>query len=280
MNRKQRTTINERYRMKWEKAFIPAISRALKSQIKSFVNDIRTQDIGYAQSRLTYQLLNMKMAIAIKKLYRVAGVDAANRELRKRRQEPMIKGRTFGFNEDWTVEIENYFRLHLYDKVVIPITEKTKADLLSKIQQMVRDGESVEWLVQQVSDDTFTRYRAERIAITESTRAVNFGQQLGAQKSKFKLEKEWVTVGDDRVRHTHILLDGKRVGEFEEFKPGLQFPGDPNGGKGETINCRCHLEYHALRDGRGRLIPKEPGGNVRISRELRREFREIVEALN
>jgi uncharacterized protein with gpF-like domain len=279
MTRRQRTDINENYRKKWEAAFYSPVLRALKYQISSFTRDVVSQGIGYAQSRLTYQILNEKMAIVINGLYRVAGVDAANRELRKRKQEPMVKGRTFGFNQEWANQINDYFRIHLYDKTVLPITQTTKEQLLAKIQEMINEGESIEWLVQQVQDKGFTDWRARMIARTESNRAINYGQQIGAEKSKFKLNKEWVSVHDDRTRHSHLLLDGKVVGELEEFKPGLQFPGDPNGAKEETINCRCHLEYHSVRDARGRLIPKEPN-KIRVTQAVRQEFQDIIAALN
>jgi uncharacterized protein with gpF-like domain len=147
---------------------------------------------------------------------------------------------------------------------------------------MIDNGESIEWLVQQVQDKGFTDWRARMIARTESNRAINYGQQIGAEKSKFKLNKEWVAVNDNRTRLSHSDhggLDGTIVGEFEEFKPGLQFPGDPNADKKETINCRCHLEYHSVRDARGRLIPKEPN-KIRITQSVRQEFQDIIAALN
>jgi SPP1 gp7 family putative phage head morphogenesis protein len=279
MTRRQRTAINDNYRKKWEAAFYSPVLRALKYQISSFISDVKKEGLTVAQSRLTYQILNEKMAIVISGLYRVAGVDAANRELRKRKQEPMIKGRTFGFNAEWAAQIQDYFRMHLFDKVVLPITETTKEQLQRKIQEMIDNGESIEWLVQQVKDKDFTDWRARMIARTESNRAINYGQQIGAEKSKFKLNKEWVAVHDDRTRHSHLLLDGKIVGEFDEFKPGLQFPGDPNGAPGETINCRCHLEYHSVRDANGRLIPKEPN-KIRVTQAVRQEFQDIIAALN
>ena len=51
--------------------------------------------------------------------------------------------------------------------------------------------------------------------------------------------KQWVSSRDDRVRDSHVLLDGEIVGITEDFKPGLSAPGDPSADPSETIRCRC-----------------------------------------
>ena len=56
--------------------------------------------------------------------------------------------------------------------------------------------------------------------------------------------KEWVTVGDDKVREAHRKANGQRVKNHEKFIVGgeeLLCPGDPNGSAENVINCRCYM---------------------------------------
>lgn len=278
MTRGQRSKLNERYRQKWENAFYEPILKALKSQISSFTSDVKNYGLSTASSRLSGQVFNDKMALVISKLYRIAGLDSANRTLKALKQEATEKRSTFGFNAEWTQEIQDYFRLHLFNKVVAPITETTREQIARKINEMIERGESIEWLVQQLQSDELTAWRVRMIARTESNRAINNGAQMAVSKSKFKVVKEWVAVHDSRTRHSHSLLDGKVVAENEEFKPGLKYPGDPNGSAKETINCRCHAEYRLLRDKKGRLIPKQ-GGRIIVSSRARGLFNDLIDAL-
>lgn len=63
-------------------------------------------------------------------------------------------------------------------------------------------------------------------------------------------EKRWVSRKDDRVRHAHLIADGQTVPIYEPFIVGgfpLQFPGDPLGPPGQTINCRCTIVASGVR---------------------------------
>lgn len=58
------------------------------------------------------------------------------------------------------------------------------------------------------------------------------------------IKKEWVTVGDARVREGHLAADGQKVSTNDPFIVGgeaLRWPGDAQLGAslGNIINCRC-----------------------------------------
>jgi hypothetical protein len=94
--------------------------------------------------------------------------------------------------------------------------------------------------------------RATMIARTELAAAVNGGSlaatKIAAGVANATATKTWMTApGAVYPRHEDYEgLDGQTVGLDELFDVGgseLQYPGDPDGDPGETINCRCTLEY-------------------------------------
>lgn len=263
--------------MKYEKQYVGPINDAIKSQISSFVKDLNSHGLGFAQSRLSGAVLNEKIGEVISSLYIRAGIAKASQVYQQISREPNKKG--FGFNAEWTNKIKDYFTMHLFDKVISRISYTTKVMISQKISQMVQQGLGIDWLAETVSNSEFTTWRARMIARTESNRAINYGAQLGAETSGFQTQKEWVAVHDDRTRHSHYLLDGKKVGVNDEFKDGLAYPGDPNGDPAETINCRCHVEYTAQRTPQGYLIPANGRPIQRVrNRQRLRQILELVQS--
>lgn len=97
-----------------------------------------------------------------------------------------------------------------------------------------------------------SKSRATTIARTELARAANGGSlaatRLVARATGASYRKTWRTApGAPHPRHEDYEgLDGQQVGLEEPFEVGgdeLQFPGDPGGDPGETINCRCTMTY-------------------------------------
>lgn len=99
------------------------------------------------------------------------------------------------------------------------------------------------------------RARAENIARTETTRALNQAEfesvkQVVASGSVANeaARKEWDSSGDSRVRSSHRAMDGQRVGLDEPFvSPSgerLMYPGDTSLGATtkEVASCRCRLK--------------------------------------
>lgn len=89
--------------------------------------------------------------------------------------------------------------------------------------------------------------RAMLISVNEANVLGNYRQQIEAVKSGKKY-KTWMTMRDDKVRHTHMEVNGARMGIFDTFKVGkydMSFPKDESLGAGqeEVANCRCVLHY-------------------------------------
>lgn len=84
--------------------------------------------------------------------------------------------------------------------------------------------------------------RAKTIARTEGHRIQQTSTRDAQQAAKKKgadVLKQWDAALDGRTRDSHARVDGEIRELDEKFSNGLMFPGDPNGGAAEVVNCRC-----------------------------------------
>jgi hypothetical protein len=97
------------------------------------------------------------------------------------------------------------------------------------------------------------RYRAENIARTETMTSLHEAQQQSIEQAvadgvvdQTAVTFVWRTAEDDRVRDSHVFMDGQEVQMGQMFVTGdgnlLEYPGDPSGPPEEIINCRCFRE--------------------------------------
>jgi hypothetical protein len=103
---------------------------------------------------------------------------------------------------------------------------------------------------------------AIRIARTEGHRIQTTATMDAMKAAKDKgcdVIKQWDATLDGRTRESHSQVDGEIRELDKKFSNGLMYPGDPSGGAGEVINCRCALlqrarwaldedELHTLQD--------------------------------
>jgi SPP1 gp7 family putative phage head morphogenesis protein len=255
MTRAERNQYANNYELllnRMEKRFIAKVYKALRVQISSFIRDAH-YGLDFAQRRLSVQAFNTQIGPVIMQMYITAALMSGRRTRATVRDQ---KALTMGKNEILTAEVTRYFNQHLFDKVVLPISETTKDIILRKIIKGQEEGWSVSRIVTEIGKTDITRTRARTIVRTETIRAVGLGSLLSAWNEPFQMTKEWVAVKDNRTRHTHYNIDGQVRDLEKKFSNGLMFPGDPNGSAEETINCRCALAFEAKRDSRGRLVPK------------------------
>lgn len=89
---------------------------------------------------------------------------------------------------------------------------------------------------------------AARIARTEAHRIqvkATADAQFRAKEKGADVVKQWDASLDKKTRDSHRQVDGEIRELDEKFSNGLRYPGDPNGGAGEVINCRCALLQRA-----------------------------------
>ena len=89
--------------------------------------------------------------------------------------------------------------------------------------------------------------RAEDIAKSEANTFLNYTDYVDAKELGYT-KKRWLTMLDDKVRHTHSEVEGQTIGIDESFMVGdslMRFPHDLSSSPNpkEVIGCRCAVEY-------------------------------------
>ena len=128
----------------------------------------------------------------------------------------------------------------------IPLNKKNERD--SQIAESIKRGLAIGSVI--FATEAIRRWlgqeRANLIALNEANWKWN-NEEFFDAKSK-KKTKTWLTALDERVRFTHIALEGVTIQVDELFHVGnslMLFPLDWSHGAdaNEIINCRCSVEY-------------------------------------
>ena len=117
--------------------------------------------------------------------------------------------------------------------------------MMEVINKPIADKTYKDRIREYLDDDTSTVEDFQRVAETDATRVYNAGVEAGGRSSGVRgVRKQWVTMGDDKVRDTHDYLEGVSVELDKDFytfdndharAPGLF--SDPT----NNCNCRCTL---------------------------------------
>ena len=153
------------------------------------------------------------------------------------------------------VQLDSKINKGLYSHLGEDVT-RLKKRITTNITRGISSGMTYEQIAQQISDSMMGAYKnpggslayAMRIARTEGHRiqvqsAMNAcynAKDMGAD-----VVKQWDSTLDGDTRPSHRQVDGEIRELDEPFSNGLMFPGDPAGGAGEVVNCRCALLQRA-----------------------------------
>lgn len=121
------------------------------------------------------------------------------------------------------------------------------------VTQGIIQGESVYDIGKRLTIDlaASNANKMDMFARTAVTGAQNAGRvermEEADKKYGLKTKKQWISAHDNRVRDTHIELDGTSVDYNDSFvlQDGrtIRFPGDPMAEPDLVYNCRCSLLY-------------------------------------
>lgn len=105
--------------------------------------------------------------------------------------------------------------------------------------------------------ERYVSFRSRVIARTEALRAVHQGT-FDMYRQAFdqglvdpsQVVRTWHTAADERVRGSHVAMNGQERPPGEPFFSGagnrLDFPGDPEAPPSDTIQCRCVVSTRIL----------------------------------
>lgn len=115
------------------------------------------------------------------------------------------------------------------------IMDTTFDVLKAKIADGIKEGQNPEKIGRSIRDyfDDMSVKRARTIAQTETSFVLSKATNDAYQQSAVVTGKEWLTVGDDKVRPEHADNNGKIVPKGASFPNGEDHPGE------SSVNCRC-----------------------------------------
>ncbi len=221
--------------------------RTVAAQAKAQFDQTNNVELHNLETRHAHRLTNIikpyaKAAIktfAIRLLHLLSGKSGmAGVNHRKMMTEDEL-------NEYSDEYVDKWVRARVTD--ISKTTAKRIADAIKEGREEEMTHDEISDLIQERTAGSIGEVRARTIARTEIHSASQSGSMASAETSGIPgLMKEWLTVGDDRVRDDHMMVDGDRAQMDEPFDVGdskLMYPGDPDGSPEETINCRCVLTY-------------------------------------
>lgn len=134
------------------------------------------------------------------------------------------------------------------------INKATTEKIMKIIETGVKNNSSIKDISKDITEN-FSKVspaRAAKIARTEVLTAVSIGKASAVKLSGKvikNLKKSWITLGDGKVRDSHVELQGDVVDYDEPFDNGLQYPRDVKASDPEeVINCRCDLLIGSVED--------------------------------
>ena len=146
------------------------------------------------------------------------------------------------------VQLESKISKGLYTKLGEDVGVLKKR-IASEVTRSIATGSSYQQVAQRLAGQTRIGYnKAVRIARTEGHRIQTTAAMDAMERAKdmgADVVKQWDATLDDRTRESHMVVDGEIRELKEPFSNGLDFPGDPDGGAAEVINCRCALLQRA-----------------------------------
>lgn len=220
---------------KFFKAFKSKLMNEIGANIKSYgLHKARNKDDAD-------EILDPKNFEALIKQY-IKEVDEALLQAYKGGFADTLANFKFGIRNEQALEALRKYAASKIKGIVDTTRDQVKDVLVKAFDEGVAVNEVALRLNEKF--DEINSGRAMTIARTETLTAVSMGREEKREEFKREfpdktLKKLWVSAKDDRVRDSHVELDGEVRNLDEEFKEGLRFPRDPNGEAAEVINCRC-----------------------------------------
>jgi hypothetical protein len=252
-----------KFQLSREKTWQPVIQSSLKNQIKPVVAYLKENGVDATISHVDFLVQSAEMTKVVNNIYVDAGRVFGGKayQLVKKLGKESKQLMPMGYNEELVQEIIQYFQLHLLNAAVLPISEKTKKEVLKVLTDAQLNGVNMNDIVNELQDSDLTYERSRTIARTETVKAANYGAVQSVKKLDYDTLKIWISAQDNRTRRVpkdkadHLHANGQTVAMDEPFKimdlkaggyVNMMQPGDPNGGAENCVNCRCTVGFEIL----------------------------------
>ena len=223
-------------------SFERKLSFSLINQFAEIGSIARTEYLQRQAVDLSSQLISQRIALILEPHYRTVIEAFGLRMLREQKQESQFE-----------TLIRSYYNVFGLEAVRL-ISLSTSRRLLRVMIANELDGLGVAVIADSIFEamrGQYAKNRAAVIARTETHNAASYANNEVAKTMNIPdLEKQWVSVSDDRTRSAHAAMNGVVVPMDEDFQVPSDFgprpmsrPSDPRGGPANTINCRCVLLY-------------------------------------
>jgi len=156
----------------------------------------------------------------------------------------------------WLEQMARYVRTKVAERITF-ITETTADQLKEMIRaalgEVTLDGGGISVSASAIQDalakdfGEMVRWRALRIAQTETMTASNYASKEGAESLGIEMTKSWMVSGvNTRDSHYAAQADNQNIPMDQPFRVAginCEYPGDPALPAGEVINCGCYVVY-------------------------------------
>lgn len=125
-------------------------------------------------------------------------------------------------------------------KYISGISDATYKLVQTQVYESINLGETVDDLAERIRTVYNTSINRSLVISRTETCSLISDASREEYKANNISEKEWICTHDNVTRESHLASEQQgAIGIDDIFVNGCSFPGDPNGGAGEAINCRC-----------------------------------------
>tara|TARA_Y100000593_G_C4323788_1_gene345523 strand:+ start:8893 stop:10998 length:2106 start_codon:yes stop_codon:yes gene_type:complete len=190
-----------------------------------------------------------------RKLYTVIGQDELDKVMKTAGLDPVEFRIIIGRVEKGVfADVYNWVKKNV-GRVAREVAHTTKKIIRRLVNRGREEGKTKSDIIKEIrKSPVFDKSRLENITRTETTRTINGAidsAYVQAEEIGVKIKKIWITENDDRVRESHVELDGQMVavtGEFVTGSGATSFRPGEFGIAEEDCNCRCVIGYVEIRE--------------------------------
>lgn len=208
-----------------DKKYYPEITKIIdyyKEIAKSYLNSSSYDAVNYINE--LNELIISPMSIDLKPI--IAELAKDSFVSAKKLTETM-------FNKNLKLKLGNDLDKYVAErlKTLKGISATFTENVANIVSRGLSDGLHVNQIALEIQKNTnINEWKSLQIAQTEATNAFNAGQ-LEVLSQNGYTHKQWLSMGDARVRPEHQTMNGEIRLLSEAFSNGLQYP--------QEINCRC-----------------------------------------